>query len=139
MKVERRALSVMGKLERAEATELRQMRAKLSEHMDAVIALNTEFGEVSGSATVVSSDVTRAGIGRVEGEFTAMAFMRPDVFMNGLNMTATATKLGGGCAKRCGTFGNLNLPIWVCPNPNQTLSNVPPNQPKCNHKQSQHS
>jgi len=70
LKVERRALSVMGKLERAEATELRQMRAKLSEHMDAVIALNSEFGQVSGSATVVSSGVTRVGIGRVEGEFT---------------------------------------------------------------------
>ena len=60
----------MGKLERAEATELRQMRAKLSEHMDAVIALNSEFGMVSGSAKVVSSGVTREGLGRVEGEFT---------------------------------------------------------------------
>ena len=70
LKVERRALSVMGKLERAEAVELRQMRAKLSEHMDAVIALNSEFVAVSGSATTVSSGVTRAGIGRVEGEFT---------------------------------------------------------------------
>ena len=60
----------MGKLERAEAVELRQMRAKLSEHMDAVIALNSEFVSVSGSATTVSSGVTRAGIGRVEGEFT---------------------------------------------------------------------
>jgi hypothetical protein len=70
LKVERRALSVMGKLERAEAIELRQMRAKLAEHMDAVVALNSELGQVSGTTTVVSAGVTRVGLGRVEGEFT---------------------------------------------------------------------
>ena len=45
------------------------MRAKLSEHMDAVIALNSEF--VSGvDRHHRLLGVTRAGIGRVEGEFT---------------------------------------------------------------------
>ena len=70
LKVERRSLSVIGKLERAEASELQQMRAQLSAHMDAVIAMNSEFSDVSGTANVVAAGVTRAGLGRVEGEFS---------------------------------------------------------------------
>lgn len=69
VRVERRALSVMGKLERAEQTELRLMRRQLSEHMDAMIGLTSEHSSTSGTAAVLSSEVTRAGIGRVEDEF----------------------------------------------------------------------
>ncbi len=67
--VEQRAQAVMAKLERAEAVELKQMRVELTKHMDAVVALNSELGAVSGTADTLAADVTREGIGRVEGEF----------------------------------------------------------------------
>ena len=70
LRVERRALSVMDKLERAEETELRQMKAQLSEHMNAMVGLNTDYSLTSETAARVSSEVTRAGIGRVEDEFS---------------------------------------------------------------------
>lgn len=70
MQVDRRSLSVMGKLERSELVELEQMRKKLAHHMNAMISLTSDYGDASGSAEEVSSKVTRVGIGRVEDEFT---------------------------------------------------------------------
>jgi tetratricopeptide (TPR) repeat protein len=67
--IERRSLSVLGKLERAERAELSLMRSRLAEHMDAVIGISGDVAATSSSAATVASAVTRAGIGRVEDEF----------------------------------------------------------------------
>jgi tetratricopeptide (TPR) repeat protein len=68
-KVDRRAVSVMSKLERAEQSELALMRKRLAVHMDAVVGINGDLSNTGSSAGVVASAVTRAGIGRVEDEF----------------------------------------------------------------------
>lgn len=68
-RVDRRAVSVMSKLERAEQSELAMMRSRLAEHTSAVVSLNGDLGRTSSSAGVVASAVTREGIGRVGGEF----------------------------------------------------------------------
>jgi len=68
-RVERRSLSVMGKLERAEETELRLMRGQFSEQMELVVGLGVEHRAVFGEAEVLAADVTRTGIGHVEREF----------------------------------------------------------------------
>lgn len=68
-KVDRRAVSVMAKLERAEQAELALMRASLDEHARAVIGLNGELSKTNQTAGVVASAVTRTGIGAVGAEF----------------------------------------------------------------------
>ncbi len=68
-RVDRRAVSVMSKLERAEQSELGMMRSRLAEHMDAVVGINGDLSRTTSSAGVVASAVTRAGIGRVGDEF----------------------------------------------------------------------
>ncbi|MEC9389986.1 MAG: tetratricopeptide repeat protein [Myxococcota bacterium] len=68
-KVDRRAVSVMAKLERAEQAELALMRASLDEHARAVIGLNGELAKTNQTADGVASAVTRTGIGAVGAEF----------------------------------------------------------------------
>ena len=67
--IDRRSLAVLGKLGRAESAELSLMRNRLALHMDAVVVIGGDVASMSTSAAVVSSAVTRAGIGRVEDEF----------------------------------------------------------------------
>ena len=67
--IDRRALSVLGKLERAERAELSLMRSRLSEHMDAVVHISGDVASTSTSASTVASAVTRNGLDRVEDEF----------------------------------------------------------------------
>jgi len=69
LRVERRAVSVMGKLERAEQTELTLIRSSLAEHTQAVLGLNGEISATGRNAGAVASAVTRSGIGSVGAEF----------------------------------------------------------------------
>ena len=45
------------------------MRNRLAQHMDAVVVISGDVASMSTYAAVVSSAVTRVGIGRVEDEF----------------------------------------------------------------------
>jgi TolA-binding protein len=68
-RVERRSLSTLGKLERAERAELELMRRRLAKHVSAVAAIDSEVQGTSGVISLVSGQVTRAGLGRVEDDF----------------------------------------------------------------------
>jgi TolA-binding protein len=68
-RADRKAVSVMGKLERAERTELAMMRSRLANEMEAVVGIGGDLAHTGSSAKKVASVVTRAGVGDVEGRF----------------------------------------------------------------------
>jgi len=68
-RVDRKAVSVMGKLERAESTELAMMRSRLAIEMEAVVGIGGDLSSTRSSANRVASEVTRAGVGLVGGRF----------------------------------------------------------------------
>lgn len=68
-RADRKATSVMGKLERAERSELAIMRSRLAYEMEAVVGIGGDLAATGSRATEVASVVTRAGVGAVEGQF----------------------------------------------------------------------
>jgi hypothetical protein len=68
-RADRKATSVMGKLERAERSELAIMRSRLAYEMEAVVGIGGDLAATGSRATKVASVVTRAGVDAVEGQF----------------------------------------------------------------------
>ena len=68
-RADRKAVSVMGKLERAEGSELAMMRSRLAYEMEAVVGIGGDLANTGSSAKRVASVVTRAGVDAVEGDF----------------------------------------------------------------------